>query len=842
MRNFFILVLFIFALAIPTYANTQSLTQCISTPADNTEYLLSENFNFDSSLCFDVRNTNGVTINGQNHTYDLGGNIYYILMDNTNDLILKDFRATNGNFYIRTQNTNGDVSVDNTNIEYTRDLGTRDAVGLFFMVSGTTNDVTITNSKFVNRASLTQHSGENAHAIFTMQSGSQKTDYNHVSISNSEFINFEFSYNDFNTNNINQISVFDSVITHVNQDSFMRNLNFPNACSNYVFNNVMTSIFDLQDSDMNGLSDTTESYTFDSCTLFSGNQITYLNGNSPFSQDVTYFNSPLYFVPANTFGNEFYLTKSLSLDGADVINLEGTQNSRLNLEAGLNSGILTLTNVRAIRLGSNNEMYGGDDLNLKPQVNTAGTITNIYSGLYNSNWHLIEYDNSITINNIDFNLNAVDNYGLLRKRESGTDGINVDFKNNILDLNFNPSSLDIPMIVIGSFANIQNNVFDLSSSQNISLFQGGLSNAVSGGHIIQDNTFIGGGHVFAKLSDTTIDANRFDTSIIHNEFLQQGSGLYAVPLNPTEDNFNLLLNPNLNSTYFYQTTCTNYQFNLGNYYQDWFDSGFYNDTNGDGIHDGFNGFDFINRGTDVLGNEINDFRSVIPYPYDFLSNIGNAEATFDTCQSFNFNIIEPQEQNYSSGHTLVSDWEFISIAYDNMVCFETLNGFTSIYENVESGDNKGLEYDTTDGKGFFQVKCCDTEQCNNIVQESDIIEFNIGDGSLGALVVQGAETPAPILGCTDSSATNYNPNATQDDGSCTYDNGGGDNGGNNGGNNGGSSNLGGSFINTDSASVSVDNTIGILDNFVQFIFYIGIPILILLVIAGIGIFFAKVVS
>ena len=62
------------------------------------------------------------------------------------------------------------------------------------------------------------------------------------------------------------------------------------------------------------------------------------------------------------------------------------------------------------------------------------------------------------------------------------------------------------------------------------------------------------------------------------------------------------------------------------------------DSDGDGIHNSYNGYDFINLGTDYLGNPINDYRSPISYPYDFAGNIGNALSVTDTCQVFNFNI------------------------------------------------------------------------------------------------------------------------------------------------------------------------------------------------------------
>ena len=51
-------------------------------------------------------------------------------------------------------------------------------------------------------------------------------------------------------------------------------------------------------------------------------------------------------------------------------------------------------------------------------------------------------------------------------------------------------------------------------------------------------------------------------------------------------------------------------------------------------------------------------------------------------------------------------------------------------------------------------------------------QFSSGDVEFDALSVNGVNStcvPAPAVpGCTDPAATNYDPNATVDDGSCTY--------------------------------------------------------------------------
>lgn len=827
-KKFYILFLLLIVSLVNVYSAEQQISNCPSTIADNTRYILQDNFLPDVLPCFDLSNSNNVTIDGNGVLLDdLNTRHIRIDLGGSTDIVVENFYidSSYGLIFVEVNTNNNDIIFRNNSIRFERTYsgGLVGGAGqgyytMYVARDGGNSSVQIYDNYLELNPYFSLSSNKEA-GFFAPSSGSQDTNKLYLEVYNNDFVNLELTGTPSTASwtNIYGLTLYDNTFTSpaiaTSEYVFHSSTNFPNGCPVIGSNNFVSKAV-TGDEDKDGFDDTGYTRTIDGCTIFSNIQmpsIYKLNTENRFyDKDNTYVLGDDWY---SFFSNSRYiLGNNLILDGNNFISMENAQNSILDLTKFGSAQALDIENVRTIRLGNSNSMIGGFNPNngVKTNIVTSGTINVIDSGLYGNNWHLIEYDNNAHIDNFNFDLNAVGDYGFVRKRDSGVDGSDFTFTNNEFDLNYNPSIVDRPFFLIGAFSKIKNNYFQLSSSQNTTLFAGGISSVVSGGHTITDNIFQGGGFIFSDFSDA-ITGNRFQSSFIHNEFAQSGS-LYAYPFHPTDNSQNLLDDPLLNGTYYYQTSCTNYEFNLGNHYEDWDDSGWYNDSNGDNIHDSYLGLDYIERGQDFQGDPIRDYRSVVPYPYDFQSNLGNAQATYDTCQSFNFNIIEPQEQNYSSGHTLVSDWEFVSIAYQNMVCFETLNGFTSIYEDVSSGDNKGLEYDTTDGKGFFQVKCCDSIQCDNIVQESELIEFNIGDGTLGNLIVNGAVTPTIIEGCTDSNATNYNPNATQDDGSCNYDNGGGDNGGGDNGNGSGSvdsSGIGLDGLFTNDLDESQDNILGL---------------------------------
>lgn len=788
------------ALSVQGFSAIHNITSCPSSLNDGDTYLMQDNFVMSATPCFVFNTTNtNVVVDGQNHEFDFGTSLLRVdYQSEVGGNTIQNLNITS-NFQIRPRfGSSGGITSTGLTLDtiYIKDNN----VPFIKSYAGGTNSGTSYMDNYNILNSVIRANGDifidhtKSTGIGGMNNQNNVLRLENWNIDNSEIIGFS----SFGVGNCPESTRCSSVTygdnnpmsnTMLSTFSGSRFSKSGSATCNNLFTNVFRGDVASIDADVDGLSDTPYVEQVSSC-IYQNEvlQLLKVSDRNVFDKAHGFIataspNSNLY--ESNT---RYFLTRNQVLDATNYISFEGVQNSILDLSSFGNSQALDLEAVRVLRMGTNNEINGfNTDETTRANIITSGTLSIVDMGLYGNNWHLIEYDNGLRIEGVNFDLNAVDNYGLIRKRNSGVDGIDLEFKNNIFDLNFVPATPTRPLILGGAFIKLDNNQFDLLGTTNVSLLGGGISSTVSGGHVIIDNTFNGGGFIFSKLTDAFTN---YDSKFIHNEFRQVGS-LYAQPFHPNVNSENFLDKPKLNGSYFYKTACTNYEFNVGNYYEDWADSGWYNDTNGDGIHDSYNGIDYIERGTDFQGDPIRDFRSVTPYPFNFAGQTGNALSTYDTCQSFNFNIVQPQEQNYSSGHTLVSDWEFVSIAYPNMICFETLNGFTSIYENVGSGDNKGLEYDTTDGHGTFQVKCCDNAQCDNVVQESEVIEFNIGDGSLGDLIVQGVQTPTIVQGCTDPQANNYNPSATQDDGSCTYDNGNGGNGNQTG--NGGTGIIGGQY-------------------------------------------------
>ena len=94
----------------------------------------------------------------------------------------------------------------------------------------------------------------------------------------------------------------------------------------------------------------------------------------------------------------------------------------------------------------------------------------------------------------------------------------------------------------------------------------------------------------------------------------------------------------------------------------------------------------------------------------------------------------------------------------------------SIFTNKEKGEVQ--EFIEKEGKWFYYLKGRDIayDSNSNIAQDPDgFYTWEQGGFAIQGLgAMNGAPSPASILGCTDSTAGNYDPTANIDDGSCTY--------------------------------------------------------------------------
>ena len=92
----------------------------------------------------------------------------------------------------------------------------------------------------------------------------------------------------------------------------------------------------------------------------------------------------------------------------------------------------------------------------------------------------------------------------------------------------------------------------------------------------------------------------------------------------------------------------------------------------------------------------------------------------------------------------------------------------SIFTNKEKGSIH--EFIEKEGKWFNYIKGNEISLIGDLVQGSSFDQASAAIQGLGVLKAGFVPTPVAINGCTDSIADNYNPNATVDDGSCTYGN------------------------------------------------------------------------
>jgi len=469
----------------------------------------------------------------------------------------------------------------------------------------------------------------------------------------------------------------------------------------------------------------------------------------------------------NDYGSSPHIivSKPLTLTSSRYFNMGVVQGGILDLSlhlGGNNQPMIITQNTNVFRMGIGNTLYGGERLSDKAQLvtNSMPTVTYNYNSAFSTNWQIISYVSNFRVSNMNFDLNSVGNYGLIRKTSAST-GDRFYFEDSEIDYNAIMTDTSTPTIMSGAFTNVYDSLFDIGQVDNQIIFRSGQSGSVSGGHLIIGNEFIGGGFVFQEfLASGTAYAN----SLIYNKF-EKTSSTYSLPFNLTQNSF--FQNLDLNGTYYYKTVCDSYAFNIGNYYRDLIDSVNGNCTDLD--TDGFCDENPVFRGLLFNGDNITDYKALYTYPYNFAANTGGIIPQ-DLCGTFAFNIISPVEQNYTTTQ-VTTNWEYISPDYSDLICAEFINGESFIYENVDPEENNGVTCDMTSGYATHYIQCCDTPNCDNIVKESQKTDFCMGNSCATMASVINCSVATPISGCTDPAANNYNPAATIDDSSCTYGNG-----------------------------------------------------------------------
>jgi len=759
---------------------------------------------------------------------------------------IKDFKARDISVALPINNINLNFTIKNSNF-YNMTSSLITYGGNFFY------DINQGGFNLLNNTFITKN---NVNFIYYYYSGVQSfTDrvhfYNTV-INDNDFIGFNYFatgsvvyyarvYVDFQTNNT------------INNNNFViKNLNLRtnglNSCD-LIFTNNYLGFLDGIDANMDYVNDNLVTLSYSACNYYSG--FPKIKANLKKSGDVAYnylANSPNYYQS----NEHIYIPKPKTLDGLTTgIDLTNVQGTTIDLSLLPNLNALTLNNIKTLKMGTNNKLDGG--VGIKPIVVTGSAISTSYSTPYAQNNHLIEYINSLEIDNIWFQINH--QYpSFIRKQTFNDRGEGLVLDNNKFELNVIPTNTQ-PLFEIGCNAKITNNEFDSFNQANVTLFNGGscpigTTSLVRGGHLIQGNIFTNGGIALNGLVDTNpyTPSPSYSTSydpikFNYNSLTRIGTGNYASVLDPNNlgnvnwnakklVDINGTVTPIVNDDYYYKTTCQNYLFNLGNYYQAITD---YNgtfrnalglvDNNNDGIYD--NGFSV---GQDFAGKYIYDNSPLTTYPYNFAGNLAQSQGTTNTCGVLSYDIIKPVDgQTYSSSTSFDTSWKYSSTTYSNLYCRENFNGIISDYSGVNSQDFKGLIYGVTDGTGTFQVSCADTPYYDNLVINSPLVNFQIGSLTSPIIVdpnpvVNPNPNTTTVYGCTDNTATNYNSLANTDDGSCI----------------GGSG--GGGTINTTTPYSSIDvidynsvdntnqNTIGFLQDVMSFITNVGIPLGILVVV------------
>ena len=137
--------------------------------------------------------------------------------------------------------------------------------------------------------------------------------------------------------------------------------------------------------------------------------------------------------------------------------------------------------------------------------------------------------------------------------------------------------------------------------------------------------------------------------------------------------------------------------------------------------------------------------------------------------------------SYSGSGTLISNFTGNSTNHDNSstgyIKFEVVNtGTIYINSNVSSESNYDFANVIVNGSNYWQQSGTSSWGWNSfLVNQGQIIEFkytkdsSLSNGNDEQTFQLYSNADSSFYGCTDPAATNYDPSATIDDGSCCYD-------------------------------------------------------------------------
>lgn len=309
--------------------------------------------------------------------------------------------------------------------------------------------------------------------------------------------------------------------------------------------------------------------------------------------------------------------------------------------------------------------------------------------------------------------------------------------------------------------------------------------------------------VLTTVPSTTITKNIFENPSSYNNvylFRDNSNNVDNIKFynNKIYDNQNLKIGDssiNLNTIYGYEHTDNKiYFFNIGNYYVG--NIGCV-DSDINGICDSSYTFDGVV-----------DNYPLSSYPFDFVSHLLTADYVVDN-DAFNVSFVGvidyEQIELTTLSDTIIVDYQhdssFVDLQCDYIVNALGVATSTNVPNTLQNFSHNNW------GEGINTIFI----NCQNIYRSATtgVYHLNI------SLFV------APVLGCIDINATNYNPLATQDDSSCFYP---------------GDTVIvsGNDIINFDSISETNENAGTFLSNIGGFIISVGTPIAIVVTIIVLG--------